>query len=152
ILLTSRYKLKPVDKVIAELEEIQRIWPRPFIEFADDNSFVHREHYKALLRRMLPMRLRWVTETDVRVAEDDELVGLMRDSGCQQVVIGLESPRRASLDGVELKSNWKACQQEAYRAAIGKIQSYGITVNGCFILGLDGDTPAVFEDVLQFVR
>src|SRR5678815_4937403 len=30
--------------------------------------------------------------------------------------------------------------------------SYGITVNGCFILGLDADTPEIFDDVLQFVR
>jgi radical SAM superfamily enzyme YgiQ (UPF0313 family) len=152
ILLTNRYKLKPVEKVIAEIREIRKIWPRPFIEFADDNSFVHREHYKHLLRRLVPEKLRWFTEADVRVAEDDELLGLMRDSGCQQVLMGLESPRRANLDGIELKNNWKARQQDYYREAIAKIQSYGITVNGCFILGLDADTPEVFDDVLQFVR
>lgn len=152
ILLTNRYKLKPVEKVIAEIHEIKKIWSRPFIEFADDNSFVHREHHKHLLRRLAPERLRWFTEADVRVAEDDELLGLMRDSGCQQVLIGLESPRRANLDGIELKNNWKARQQDYYKEAIAKIQSYGITVNGCFILGLDADTPEVFDDVLQFVR
>jgi radical SAM superfamily enzyme YgiQ (UPF0313 family) len=163
ILLTNRYKLKPVEKVIAEIREIKKIWPRPFIEFADDNSFVHREHYKRLLRELAKEKLRWFTEADVRVAEDDELLGLMRDSGCQQVLIGLESPpvlrsstaeggRRANLDGIELKNNWKARQQDFYREAIAKIQSYGITVNGCFILGLDADTPEVFDDVLEFVR
>ena len=66
--------------------------------------------------------------------------------------IGLESPRRDSLDGMELKNNWKARQQDYYKDAIAKIQSYGITVNGCFILGLDADTPEVFDDVLAFVR
>jgi radical SAM superfamily enzyme YgiQ (UPF0313 family) len=152
ILLTNRYKLKPVEKVIAEIREIKKIWPRPFIEFADDNSFVHREHYKQLLRRLTPEKLRWFTEADVRVAEDDELLDLMRDSGCQQVLIGLESPRRANLEGIELKNNWKARQQDYYMEAIAKIQSYGITVNGCFILGLDADTPEVFDDVLEFVR
>ena len=152
ILLTPYYKLKPVEKVIAEIQAIKRIWPRPFIEFADDNSFVNRDHYKRLLRLLARENLRWLTEADVRVAEDDELLGLMRDSGCQQVLIGLESPSRASLDGVELKSNWKARRQDAYHAAIAKIQSCGITVNGCFILGLDGDTPEVFDDVLRFVR
>ncbi len=152
ILLTSRYKLKPVEKVIAEIREIKKMWPRPFIEFADDNSFVHREHYKHLLRELAQERVRWFTEADVRVAEDDELLGLIRDSGCQQILIGLESPRRASLDGVELKNNWKVRQQDYYREAIAKIQSYGITVNGCFILGLDADTPEVFDDVLAFVR
>ena len=152
ILLTTRYKLKPVEKVIAEIREIKKIWPHPFIEFADDNSFVHRDHYKRLLRELARENLRWFTEADVRVAEDDELLALMRDSGCQQVLIGLESPRRASLDGVELKTNWKARQQDEYHAAIAKIQSYGVTVNGCFILGLDGDTPEVFDDVFEFVK
>jgi len=152
ILLTSRYKLKPVEKVIAEIREIKKIWARPFIEFADDNSFVHREHYKQLLRALAHENVRWFTEADVRVAEDDELLGLMRDSGCQQVLIGLESPSRASLNGLELKNNWKARQQEFYKSAIEKIQSYGVTVNGCFILGLDTHTPEVFDDVYQFVR
>jgi radical SAM superfamily enzyme YgiQ (UPF0313 family) len=152
ILLTPRYKVKPVEKVIAEIREIKKIWPRPFIEFADDNSFVRRGHYKKLLRELAGENVRWFTEADVRVAEDDELLGLMRDAGCQQVLIGLESPRRASLSGIELKNDWKLRQQGFYRKAITKIQSYGLTVNGCFILGLDGDTSDVFDDVLEFVR
>jgi len=152
ILLTPRYKLKPVEKVIAEIRAIKNLWPRPFIEFADDNSFVHREHYKQLLRALAREQVRWFTEADIRVAEDDELLGLIRDSGCQQILVGLESPRRASLDGVELNNNWKARRQDRYLAAIAKIQSYGITVNGCFVLGLDADTPEIFDDVLGFVR
>src|SRR5215471_18544280 len=152
ILLTPRYKVKPVEKVIAEIHAIKRIWAKPFIEFADDNSFVNREHFKRMLRALAREKLRWFTETDIRVAQDDELLGLMRDSGCQQVLIGLETPGRTSLNGVELKSNWKARQQDEYKSAIERIQSHGITVNGCFILGLDGDTPDVFDDVLEFVR
>src|SRR5690242_15759169 len=76
----------------------------------------------------------------------------MRDSGCQQILVGLESPRRASLDGVETNANWKLRQQDNYLTAIEKIRSYGVTVNGCFILGLDGDTREVFDEVLEFVR
>lgn len=152
ILLTPRYKLKPVAKVIAEIHAIKRIWSWPFIEFADDNSFVNRAHYKELLRAMIPEKLRWFTETDIRVAEDDELLGLMRDSGCKQILVGLESPRRGSLAGIETAANWKERQFERYMNAIERIQSRGITVNGCFILGLDGDTPEVFDEVLQFVR
>ena len=152
ILLTPRYKVKPVEKVLAEIHAIKEIWPRPFIEFADDNSFVYREHFKELLRALQRENLRWFTEADIRVADDDELLGLMRDSGCQQVLIGLETPRRQSLDGLELKSNWKLRRLDSYRAAIARIQSHGITVNGCFILGLDGDTPEVFDDVYNFVR
>jgi radical SAM superfamily enzyme YgiQ (UPF0313 family) len=152
ILLTPRYKVKPVEKVIAEIREIKKIWKHPFIEFADDNSFVARDHYRRLLRELAKEKIRWFTETDIRVAEDEDLLGLMRDSGCQQVLIGLESPRASSLAGVELNSNWKARQAARYFEAISKVQAHGITVNGCFILGLDGDTPEVFEEVFQFIR
>ena len=152
ILLTPRYKLKPVENVLAEIREIKKIWPRPFIEFADDNSFVHRDHYKRLLRALAGQKVRWFTEADIQVAADDELLGLMRDSGCQQILIGLESPRKASLDGVELNSNWKLRQRERYLDSIQKIQSYGITVNGCFILGLDGAGPESFGEILRFVE
>jgi len=152
ILLTNRYKLKPVDKVMAEIHAIKEMWPKPFIELADDNSFVHPTHYKELLRRMAEEDLRWFTETDINIAKDDEMLALLRDSGCQQILIGLESPHRASLSGIERVSNWKARQLDVYKEAIAKIQSYGITVNGCFILGLDGDTPEIFGDVLEFVR
>jgi len=152
IMLTPRYKTKPVEKIIAEIRAIKSIWPRPFIEFADDNSFVNTVHAKELLRALANESIRWFTEADINVARDDEMLALMRDSGCQQILVGLESPRRTSLDGLELNGNWKARQWDRYKSAIKKIQSFGITVNGCFILGLDADTPAVFDDVLEFVR
>lgn len=152
ILLTPRYKLKPIEKVIAEIHAIKRIWPHPFIEFADDNSFVNKPHYKALMRALAKEDLRWFTESDLAVADDPELLTMMRDAGCQQVLIGLESPRAASLDQLDRAGNWKARRRERYLEAIDHIQSHGITVNGCFILGLDGDTPDSFDEVFNFVR
>ena len=76
----------------------------------------------------------------------------MRDSGCAQVLIGLEAPSRAQVDGLELKSNWKVRQVDRYLEAIDRIQSHGITVNGCLVLGLDGAGPESFDEVVQFVR
>src|SRR3954454_2010206 len=79
------------------------------------------------------------------------LLSLMRDSGCAQVLIGFEAPARPALEGGE-KGNLKARQFDDSREAIDTIQSYGITVNGCFILGLDGAGPESFDDVLRFVQ
>jgi len=152
ILLTPKYKLKPIPKVMQEIQAIRAVWDRPFIEFADDNSFCRPAHYRNLLRQMEKEKLRWFTEADISVAKDDELLARMRDSGCKQVLVGLESPCRESLNGIELKGNWKMRQWERYLDAIRKIQSYGITVNGCFILGLDGDTVEVFDQVWEFVQ
>ncbi len=152
ILLTKRYKLKPVENVIAEVRRIKEIWRRPFIEFADDNSFVHRGHSKELLRALRQEKVRWFTEADISVAGDPELLDLMRESGCRQVLIGLESPTPSGLDGVELRRNWKLRQLPDYETAVREIQSRGIAVNGCFILGLDGDTEAVFDEIHTFAE
>ena len=152
IQLTSRYKTKPVDKVIAEIREIKRLWPAPFIEFADDNSFVVRRQSKALLRALVDEDIRWFTETDISVADDPELLELIHAAGCAEILIGLESPTAAGIDHVETRRNWKRTRFDGYLDAIERIQGHGIAVNGCFVLGLDGDGPEVFDEVEDFVR
>ncbi len=92
IRLTPMYKLKPVDRVIAEIRAIKRLWPAPFIEFADDNTFVNRRHSTELLRAVAGEGIRWFTETDVSVADDPELLELLRESGCAAGAHRLREP------------------------------------------------------------
>ena len=152
VTISNSYKIKPVDKVIAEIRRIKEMWPKPFIEFADDNSFCNKVHSKRLLRALKKEHVPWFTETDLSIADDIELLGLMSDSGCAQVLIGLESPTLVGLDGIEKKTNWKAKRLDDYMRSIERIQAHGITVNGCFVLGLDNTGPESFDEVLNFVR
>ncbi len=152
IMLTRKYKQKPQAKVLAEIDKIREIWPHPFIEFADDNTFVNKDYWKALLPELKKRKIRWFTETDISIANDTELLHLMRESGCAQVLIGLESPTSGSLRGLDTRSNWKEKQFPKYMQAIKTIQSQGISVNGCFILGLDGQDTSVFDKVYDFVE
>ena len=46
-------------------------------------------------------------EPDVSVARDPELLRLMKEAGCAQILIGLESPTTHGMDGLEKKANWK---------------------------------------------
>jgi radical SAM superfamily enzyme YgiQ (UPF0313 family) len=150
--LSPAFRIKPVAKVIAEVRRLKELFARPFIEFADDNTFANKRHGRALMKALAKEDVRWFTETDVSVADDEDLLRMMRDAGCQQVLIGFESPRFESLDGVEKKSNWKARRTRRYLQAVETIQRHGITVNGCFILGLDGDGPESFEHIFRFVE
>lgn len=152
ILLTRKYKQKPAEKVLAEIDRIRDLWPHPFIEFADDNAFVHRDYWKRLLPELARRHVKWFAETDLSIHEDAELLTMMRDAGCAEVLIGLESPTDAGLDRVELRRNWKLKKQPMYRQAVRTIQEHGIRVNACFVLGLDGHTPNVFEDVYRFAE
>jgi radical SAM superfamily enzyme YgiQ (UPF0313 family) len=151
IRLEPKYRTKPVDRVIAEIREIKRLWPAPFIEFADDNTFADRRHGHRLMDALAGEHVRWFTETDIGVAEDEALLAKMERAGCAQILVGLEDPD-AGTDGIELKANWKARQRSKYLDAIRRIQDHGITVNGCFVLGLDSHTPASFDRLWEFIQ
>ena len=152
VMLGRRYRKRPVEHVVRDIRAIEQLHARPFIEFADDNTFVDKEWGKELCRQLAPLRVKWFTETDITVADDAELLTLMRNAGCRQVLIGLESPSQARgpLDGIELRSNAKAKWAPRYLDRLRRIQDHGVTVNGCFILGLNGHAPEIFEQVLDF--
>lgn len=148
--ITSSFQQKPVECVIAELKAATEATRNPFVEFADDNTFINRKWGKDLMRAMAPLGLRWFTETDISVADDPELLSLMKDAGCKQILIGLESPKRQSLSGLD-PHDWKARKADRYLEAIDKIQSNGISVNGCFVLGLDSHDTSIFEELRDFI-
>ena len=152
IRLGGGFKVKPAEKTVAEIRYLKELYTHPFVEFADDNTFANKRHGRELVKALIPEQIKWFTETDVSVAEDEELLRMMRDAGCAQILIGFEMPSSAALAGVELKSDWKARRVDKYLKAVETIQSHGITVNGCFVLGMDGTGPESFRDVARFVR
>lgn len=152
VMLKLPYRKRPVEHVVRDIRAIHELRPKAFIEFADDNTFVDKNWGKELCRQLIPLGAHWFTETDISVADDPELLALMRQAGCRQVLIGLESPTAGELNGVELRANFKAERAGRYLDAVRRVQDHGITVNGCFVLGLDGHTPDVFERVLDFAE
>ena len=145
------FKVKPVDRVVRDIRAVKRHTRHPFIELADDNTFVNKPWSRALVKAIAEEEVHWFTETDVSVGDDPELMDLLAQSGCRQVLIGFESPRAASLDAIDAH-NWKARRHDRYLRTIDALQSRGVTVNGCFIVGLDHDTPDIFDEILAFVR
>jgi radical SAM superfamily enzyme YgiQ (UPF0313 family) len=148
--ITSSFQQKPVSLVVEEIRAAMKVTEQPFFEFADDNTFLNKKWGKDFLRAIAPLGLQWFTETDISVADDEELLDLLADSGCRQILVGLESPEAEDLEGVD-PHNWKRKHSARYLEAIDKIQSRGVTVNGCFVLGLDNHTPEIFPRIKEFV-
>ena len=146
----STYKKKPIKIVKKELDKIFEIWDEPFIELADDNTFVDKKWSKKLLKLFANYQMKWFTETDISIAYDDELLELLAQSNCMQVLIGLESVNVNSIKGLD--TGWKYKHFNNYAKAIDKIQSYGISVNGCFVLGFDSDTKETFRETEKFIK
>ena len=147
----SAYKKKPIDQIERELNKIFEFWDRPFIELADDNTFVDKIWSKQLLKLFSTYKMKWFTETDISLAYDDELLKLLAHSNCVQVLVGFETSTAKGLKGID-RNNWKYNQFDNYLRSIDKIQSYGISVNGCFILGFDTDTKETFKETEQFIK
>jgi radical SAM superfamily enzyme YgiQ (UPF0313 family) len=148
--ITSGFQQKPVERVIDEVRRAVAAVERPFLEFADDNTFVNKRWGKELLRALTPLGVRWFTETDVSIADDLELLDLLAESGCRQVLIGFENPWEDGLAGLDA-ADFKRKRCGRYLESIERIQSRGVSVNGCFIVGLDTHTPDVFPNLKDFI-
>jgi len=80
------------------------------------------------------------------------LLDLMYRAGCRQVLIGLESPSAGALSGLEQRADQKARWAPRYAEAVRTIQSHGVAVSACFVLGLDRHTTDVFREIIEFVE
>lgn len=152
VLLSPRYRQKTVHQVLNEIDCVLQRWKHPFIEFVDDNALSDRAYWKELLNGLRERKVRWFAECDISIGQDAELLQCMKDSGCREVLIGLESPATGDLSGVELNGNWKHKVQSTYLDAIEKIQEHGIRVIGCFMLGLDRQSLDAAESIKAFVE
>jgi radical SAM superfamily enzyme YgiQ (UPF0313 family) len=151
VMLGLPYRKRPVAAVVRDIQHILSLRNHPFIEFADDNTFVDKKWGRELCQAIEPLNIKWFTETDISVADDPELLAAMARAGCRQVLIGLESPTPLALNGLEQKADFKAKRFAKYRESVRKIQEAGITVNGCFILGLDHHDSTIFDSIYEFV-
>ena len=143
----SKYRHKSVDRIMQEIEMIQNLKYNPHIYFTDDNMLVKKEFVIELLDKLKDRKLRWMTHTDISVADQDEILKRLFSAGCRKLVIGFESIIPESLYAIE---KWKYNRMKRYGEGIQKIQSYGIGVWGTFIVGLDGDDKSVFKRVVDF--
>lgn len=147
----SPYRLKPLPQVARELDALLGSHPRAFIELADDDSFAVPGRAAQIAGLLESRGARWFTETDLSIADDPGGLEALARGDCAQLLIGLESASPRSLRGLD-RRDWKRRQYDGYLEKIARIQGHGISVNGCFILGLDEDGPESFEETRTFVE
>jgi radical SAM superfamily enzyme YgiQ (UPF0313 family) len=145
------YRKKSISQVVSEIEDIKKIYPRPFpfITFSDENLLVDKKWSKELARALIPLNIRWECYCDVSVAWDDELLELLRESNCVELLIGFETINQ---ENMRMGDMFKYHSVKKYAEAIERIQSRGLGVMGLFMFGFDQDFPDIFEKTAQFIR
>lgn len=134
-----RYRVKDTTQVLRELEAVCDVSPDRHCVFNDDNMFVNRKKAHELLDAISGYHIKYFAETDISVADDDELLSLLERSGCTTLFIGLESIVPENLANIQ-KSRFKYKNMVYYDERCRKIHDHGMQVLGSFMVGLDYDT------------
>jgi radical SAM superfamily enzyme YgiQ (UPF0313 family) len=116
------------------------------IELADDNTFAGHRDVEPFFDAFEQSGARWFTEADWRIGERPDVLARLAEAGCVQVLVGIESlvfrypgfgQKQAELDRI--------------MQAVLAIQEAGVAVNGCFIVGADGETRDSLDRLVNFV-
>jgi radical SAM superfamily enzyme YgiQ (UPF0313 family) len=141
--LGSQYRVRPVQEVIAEIESIDS----PHLFFVDDALALNRDSAKKLFTEMIPLGKRWLAQGTVSLAEDPELLGLMKRAGCLGLLVGFESVQKDTQDEVSKIRNLKV----GYYEAMHRFHNEGFGILGCFVFGFDFENKDVFDQTLEFI-
>jgi radical SAM superfamily enzyme YgiQ (UPF0313 family) len=141
--LGQQYRVRPIQEVIAEIESIDS----PYLFFVDDSLGLNRNSAKKLFTEMIPLRRRWLAQGTVSLAEDLELLGLMKRAGCLGLLIGFESIQKGTQNEVNKIKNLRIDFYEAMKRFHGE----GFGILGSFVFGFDYENSDVFEHTLEFI-
>jgi radical SAM superfamily enzyme YgiQ (UPF0313 family) len=145
-----KYRIKSTGQIVREMEAIQRVARNKRCIFNDDNMFVNKKKAFEILEAITPMKMMYFAQTDIAVADDDNLLKKLRDSGCVTLFIGFESLVPENLVYID-KTQWKLKQSQLYGEKCKRIQYHGIQVLGSFMIGLDYDSPQSLMRLKEFV-
>jgi radical SAM superfamily enzyme YgiQ (UPF0313 family) len=147
-------RTKTSQQIVAELDTLYRLGHRGHVDFVDDNFIGHKAKAKEVLRLVKDWSeahghpFFFSTEASINLADDEELLGLMRDLDFRYVFVGIESADREVLRSMHKQPNLTRNVVED----LHRIYRYGIVVNGGFILGFDGETSESARQMVQVIE
>ncbi len=154
-LLGHKVRTKEANQIRKELDRLYELNWKGIVFIVDDNFIGDK---KTVKEKLLPDMKNWMqnhkypfsfnTETSINLADDDELINLMVDTGFSSVFVGIETPDEISLQHCNKKQN----KNRDLVDSVEKLQKSGLVVSGGFIVGFDSDTPSVFQRQIDFIQ
>jgi len=138
------YRFRSIEDVIEEIKSL----PSRNVFFVDDTILTQRKRTRELLKALIPLKIRWGSQSTILIAQDDALLEMAAESGCLGFAIGFESFSANTLD--EMGKNFN--EPEYFHKLIRKIKSYGMIVWGSFVLGFDRDDEESIRFTLEMAR
>lgn len=145
---------KTVEQVLRELDRIADLGHRGWIDISDDNFIGNKKFVKTLLvaledwsrRRNYPFY--FTTEASMNLADDDELLDLMRRVDFRYVFMGIETPDPELLAITQKRMN----SMKPIVERVHHVYEYGISISAGFILGFDGEKEGVADAMIECIE
>ena len=146
-LYKGHYIKKPLDEVVRDIKQVKEIGFKKIL-LLDDNIFSDREYLDKLLMEIKKLNMQWMSQCDIRIGREDELLKKLSDGGCTTLSFGLESISKESLKG--MNKSW--ANPLEYPKLIQNIHSHGIDVSTEMVVGGEGDTLSTIRDTKNFIE
>jgi anaerobic magnesium-protoporphyrin IX monomethyl ester cyclase len=144
----SRFHAQSPERVVAELDYLQKKCGAREIAFYDDSFTLDKKRIHAIADKIISAKIKiaWTCETRVNLV-DKELLRHMKEAGCYAVAYGIES---ASPEIIRvLQKDTTAAQVEE---AVRESREAGLQVIGYFMLGSPGETPETIRQTIEFAK
>jgi radical SAM superfamily enzyme YgiQ (UPF0313 family) len=147
-------RAKTTPQMLGELETLYQLGYRGHVDFVDDNLIGNKKALKAFL----PALADWLqarghpfefsTEASINLADDDELLKLMRQANFFTVFVGIESPDPKTLIHTKKKQNTRRNLADS----VHKIYRAGMFVTAGFIVGFDSEEGSIADAMADFIE
>jgi radical SAM superfamily enzyme YgiQ (UPF0313 family) len=147
-------RFKTTEQVISEMQYLYDLGYRGHIDMVDDNFIGNKRKVKELLEEMKKWSIAhhypfyFSTEASLNLADDDELLQLMKDVDFRYVFLGIETPDKETLRINQKTQNVDRSVDDA----ILKFLSYGIVINGGYIIGFDTESPDIADHMIESIQ
>jgi radical SAM superfamily enzyme YgiQ (UPF0313 family) len=154
-LLGHKVRMKSSKQVLEELDTLYKLNWRGPVAVVDDNFIGNK---KVIKNSILPDMITWMethkhpykfnAQTSINLADDSQLLQMMRNAGFTSTFIGIETPVEESLQSCHKVQN----ENRDLLENVKQIQKAGLQVSGGFIVGFDSDTETVFQRQVDFIQ
>ena len=146
-LYRGRYVKRPLPEVIRDIEQIKSLGYKKIL-LLDDNIFSDRKYLDSLLDTLIKLDISWMSQCEITIGKDDELLEKLQKSGCTTLSFGLESISRESL--ISMDKGWAVPAE--YDSLIQNIRNHGIDVSTEMVVGGEGDTLESIRMTKDFIE
>ncbi len=141
-----RYRVRSVEHVLGEMENIRRYWPQVKEVFFDDDTFTDdRGRAEEIARGMSRLGLTWSCNAKANVPYDT--LKVLRDNGLRLLLVGYESGNDDILKNIK-----KGVKVDRAREFTKDCRDLGITIHGTFIVGLPGETAETIQQTIRYAK